>query len=257
LEGMNREAKGLQKEAKEDYLATTGFIIHMSEQRSRLISSALTGAMFIFTDVFLTKSFPDDASYRKSLLGNLRKIKANQDFLLGAIKEEAEFAKKSARSFEEDAQKGISYETTLFQFGLIDDTDKKQVQKFKDRSKELTALFDGAFFAEFYKLVDSHTDESTAMALLAAKENNIKRLETKWKDLRSSFKPTPLDYLLMSKDKAAAAGKNVKLVVADIMANMYVTMTVPNYSGLIGKYWEFNSKLDALINNMASSVKNN
>jgi hypothetical protein len=36
---------------------------------------------------------------------------------------------------------------------------------------------------------------------------------------------------------------------------MYLSMTAPNYSGLIGKYWEFNNKLDSLINNVASSVK--
>jgi hypothetical protein len=48
-------------------------------------------------------------------------------------------------------------------------------------------------------------------------------------------------------DNAAAEGKNQKLVVADVMANLYLSIPMPNYSDPINKYWEFNSKLDSLI----------
>jgi hypothetical protein len=66
---------------------------------------------------------------------------------------------------------------------------------------------------------------------------------------------TPLNYLLWSMDKATAEGKNVKLVVADVMANLYLSISMPNYSSPISIYWEFNSNLDSLINIVASSVR--
>jgi hypothetical protein len=55
-------------------------------------------------------------------------------------------------------------------------------------------------------------------------------------------------------DNAATEGKNAKLIVADIMATGYLVIIIPNYSGTISKYWEFNGKLDSLINSLALSV---
>ena len=251
LEGKYYEAKGLSQKAKDDYLAVTRYMIHLSGQHSEVSwSTAINSMVLNLAEVVLMKSYPDDASYRKSLLDNLRKIKSNQDFLLGAIQEDIEGIKNYSRTYEVGAKKGDSFEA-LFALSSIDNPDKKQIEKYRSKSKELTAMLDSEFFAEFYSQVDSRLDELEVTALRAARENNSKLYKTKYGDMKRSVitkdMPTPLDYLLWSMENAANKGQNVKLIVADTMAKYFSAITMPSYWISINTYWEFNSKLDSVI----------
>jgi hypothetical protein len=254
LEGKYNEAKGSYNEAKEDYLAVTRFIVHLSEQRSELMLQAINGSIYDWIDVSITKHLLEDASFRKSLLENLKKIKGNQDVLSSAIHENAKEIKDIVRTIEEDAKKGASFET-LFRVAAEDGLlDKAQAQIYSSKSKELTAMLDGEFFAEFYSKVDSLTDELASTALLAAKENDGKTYKTKQVALRDSFikegTSALSDSFLRSMNNAAEA-KKVKLTIADIMAKYIVTLIIHDYSGHISRYWTFNTKLDSLINQLA------
>jgi hypothetical protein len=254
LEGKYYEAKGLPQKAKEDYLAVTRFMIHLSGQHSEVKwSTAISSILLNLAESTLMKSYPDDEVYRKSLLDNLRKIKSNQDFLSGAIHEDIKELKKYSRTIEEDAKKGASFEAL---FGLLlDNSEKKQIGKYRSKSKELNAMLDSEFFAEFYSQLDSRMDEIQSTALRAARENNGEMYRTKIDELRRSLikkdMPTPLDYLLWSMENAANKGQNVKLMVADTMAKYCLAITMPSYWISINTYWEFNSKLDSLINKAA------
>jgi beta-lactamase regulating signal transducer with metallopeptidase domain len=254
LEGKYNEAKGLHKEAKEDYLAAARFAVHLSEQRSDLLLQAINSSYIDWVDSSSTKYLLDDASYRKSLLENLRKIKGNQDVLSDAIHENARKTKDGARTFEQDAKKGASFET-LFQVAADGFLEKEQAQIYNSKSKELTAILDGEFFAEFCSQVDSLTDELTSAALRAAKENDGKMYKAKSVAIRKSCikegESALSDASLLSLDNAAEGGK-AKLTIADIMAKYLVTITMPDYSGPISRYWTFNTKLDSLINKMAN-----
>ena len=250
LEGRFNEAKGLQKEAQEDYLAATRFMIHVSQQKYGIMISTMVNSVSLdLANVCLEGSFPNDALYRDNLLNNLKKLKSNQDFLEGAFKEEAEGLKNTARTFEEAAKKGATFEE-LFQISTTADSpDKEQINQYRAKSKELTAMLDGEFFAEFYNQVDPRIDEFTEAAIRGAKENNSEIYENKIKDFHDSNNKLgkPLSYLLWSLGKTTIEGKSVKLVVADTMANVYLTIATPNFSKTIGKYWEFYNRLDVLI----------
>jgi hypothetical protein len=254
LEGKYNEAKGSYNEAKEDYLAVTRFIVHLSEQRSELMLQAISGSIYDWVDVSITKHLLEDASFRKSLLENLRNLKGNQDVLSSAIHANAKESKDGARTIEKDAEKGASFETL---FGLAADgglLDKAQAQIYNSKSKELTAMLDGEFFAAFYSQVDSLADELASAALLAAKGNDSKMYKTKFVALRDSFikeGTSALSDSFLRSMNNPAEGKKAKLTIADIMAKYFVTITTRDYSGHISRYWTFNSKLDSLIKKAA------
>ncbi|MCK9604316.1 MAG: hypothetical protein M0R66_08170 [Candidatus Omnitrophica bacterium] len=249
LEGRLKEAKGLQKEAEEDYLAAAGFMIHVSQQRYGIMVSVIVNSLCLdLANACFGESFPGDALYRDNLLNNLRKLKSNQDFLESAFREEAQGLKNTARTLEAAAKKGATFEE-LFQISAIDGADKEQVKKYRERSKELTAMLDGKFFSEFYNQVDFRIDEFTSAAILAAKENNAENYKNKIKDFQDSIDKTgkPLNYLLWSLNKAAVEGKEAKLIAAETMANVFLRIAVPDFSKAIEKYWSFYNRLNALI----------
>jgi hypothetical protein len=86
LEGKYNEAKGSYKEAKEDYLACSRFIVHLSEQHSNLLIQSISGSYLDWLAGALTKQLLDDASYRKSLLENLRIVIISCRFASGSTR---------------------------------------------------------------------------------------------------------------------------------------------------------------------------
>lgn len=253
LEGKLSETKGLYKKAQEDYLAAIRFMIHVSQQKYGIMISSIISYSFLdLAYLYLEESFRNDAPYRNNLLNNLKELKDSQDFLEGAFKEEGEGLKNTARILEDDARKGATFEG-LFQISAVDNSDKEQISKYQERSKELTDMLYGEFFTEFYKQIDPQIDAFTLAAISAAKENNSAIYENKIKDFQDSVNKlgTPLNYLLWSLDKAVAEGKNPKLIVADTMANIFLTLAIPNFSKTIEKYWSFYNKLNVLIDKVA------
>ena len=249
LEAKLNETKGLREEAKNDYLAATRFMIHVSQQKYGIkLAMALTQFLFDSASVSLEKSFPNDEAYRNDLIKNLKKLKNNQDFFESAFREIAEDMKNTARVFEEEVKKGATFEELFKPSDTAESLDKEQ-------NKKLTAMLDSEFFAEFYNQIDAGVDELTETAVRAAKQNNREIYKNEIKNKLSK----PLNYWSPNLGKTTAEGKSAKLVLADQIANSYLYFTIdPVYSVFsesIEKYWKFYNNLDAVINRLESTAE--
>ncbi|MFC1645949.1 hypothetical protein ACFL2Y_02090 [Candidatus Omnitrophota bacterium] len=252
LEAKMLESKNLYAQAEENYLATTRFMIHLSQQKfSMLLSFIIQDICLNLASPYLEKSAQSklfSKEYKRDLLNNLLSIRKNQDFLESAFREEAQMSKNNARLIEEEHKKGATFDE-LFALSKEGETTDKQQRKYKARDKELTAMLDSDFFLEFYRQVDSTIDDFAQTSILATKENNPKIYEQKHQEFINSIEKfgNPLYRLLYSLKQTVIEGKPRKLYAAELLANVFLTISIPRYSRLIERYHNFYNKLSLLI----------
>lgn len=260
LEGKISISKKLYRQAEDNYLAHARFILHLSQQKySILLPQAVQWRCLKDACQCLVKDIQNNIfkkEFYTQLLNILVAVRNNQDFLKSAFGEHLEEVKGAVKVMEELAKDGASFDEL---FGLPEIsrnkiTSKRPIIYHEEKSKIRTMKLDSQFFSELNKEVDVLVGGLTKAAIVCTRDNNIESFKRKLRHFNITNRllmSYPIKFLYYWK-KLVIEGKSRKLIAADIVAKVFVPISVVNPK-VMDRYHIYHNKLNILI--LALAVK--
>lgn len=228
-EGMMFEEKGEYNRAEDNYLAAARFIMHISQEKIRVLVSELIG--FILFD----KAYPSFArsltsnnfskEYYEKLYQYLHIITNNQGFLESSFEIELLFMKHASAQLKEAVINNVE-------------------EVFKAEGRQLTQEEVGEFFKIFFERQSEIYDDHFATLIICAKQNNTDLAKKKINDIRQLHHP--LQMMARFIKKLLIDRRTIFQIKAELMAEEFIYWSIADFTTAISRFHIFYNKSNLL-----------